>query len=483
MESACFLVGDTWSPGKSGAIFDSCDPATGEVLAVVPDGGYDDIDAAVSAASEALADRRWTGVSPAERAHLLWRVAELIDAQAAEIAELESRDQGQPLALARAVSVAGAAEHFRYFAGWCTKLDGRVPAHSRPAALNYTKRVPVGVCGLITPWNFPLLIAAWKLAPAVACGNTVVLKPAEQTSLTALRLARICQEAGFPPGVVNVVTGGPEAGKALVAHDGVDKVSFTGSTEVGRSIVRASAGNLKRLSLELGGKAASVVTADADLEAAVAGNLRSGMQNSGQVCAASSRFYVARTRYAEFTERLAKAAANVRLGPGLDPATEMGPLVGEAHLSTVDSYVRSGLQQGASLVTGGGRPDGPLARGSFYRPTVFADAADDMRIAREEIFGPVLTVMPFDDLEEVAGRVNDSPYGLAASVWTTNLATAHRLADQIDVGCVRINMVAGIDPAVPWGGMKTSGWGREMGAEAVDDYTEVKSIWIGLEGA
>jgi aldehyde dehydrogenase (NAD+)/betaine-aldehyde dehydrogenase len=474
MENGQLLIGESWQDAASGATLTTVDPATGTPLARI------DVGAAVAAARAALHDPSWARMTPAARARLLWRMGELLERDASAFAELETRDQGQPLPIARNVSVAGAAEHFRYYAGWATKIDGRVPAQSVPQALNYTRRVPVGVCALITPWNFPLLIAVWKLAPALACGNTVVLKPAEQTPLTALRLGRLFAEAGFPPGVVNVVTGGPDTGRALVDHPGVDKVSFTGSTEVGRDIVRASAGNLKRLSLELGGKAASVIAADADLDVAVPANLRAGIQNSGQVCAASARFYVARSRYGEFAQRLADAAAAVRVGPGLDEGTQMGPLVGEEHLARVDGFVRSGISEGATVLTGGHRGEGDLAAGSFYLPTVFADAHDDMRIAREEIFGPVLTVMPFDDLDEVAARVNDSEYGLAAAVWTRDLALAHRLADRIEAGCVRVNIVGSMDPAVPWGGMKASGWGREMGAEAIDDYTEVKSIWIGL---
>ena len=481
MDKGQLLIGDTWREAASGAMLTTVDPATGQTLGQVADGGSEDVDAAVTAACEALRAPKWARMLPAERGRLLWRVADLLERDAEAFAELETLDQGQPLAIARRVSVAGAVEQFRYYAGWATKIDGRVPAHSVPNALSYTKRVPVGVCGLITPWNFPLMIAVWKLAPALACGNTVVLKPAEQTPLSALRLARLFAEAGFPPGVVNVVTGGPDAGRALVNHPNIDKISFTGSTEVGRSIIQASAANLPRLSMELGGKAASVIAADADLDIAVPANLRSGIQNSGQVCAASSRFYVARTRYDEFVQRLSDAAEAVRLGPGMDGDTQMGPLVGEEHLARVDSYVRSGLSEGATAVTGGTRGTGQLAAGSFYLPTVFADAHDDMRIAREEIFGPVLTVMPFDELDEVAERVNNSEYGLAASIWTRDLVLAHRLADRIEVGSVRVNVVSSIDPAVPWGGVKASGWGREMGAEAIEDYTEVKSIWMGLE--
>ncbi|MEU6260230.1 aldehyde dehydrogenase family protein [Streptomyces griseorubiginosus] len=474
------FIGGEWAGAAGGAEFTSFDPATGEPVGLFAEAGRTDVDQAVEAASEALLAPGWAGITAAARARLLWRVADLIEEHAGELAELETRDQGQPLGIAQGVSVAGAAEHFRYYAGWCTKIEGTVTPVSFPDTLHYTRREPVGVCALITPWNFPLMIASWKIAPALACGNTVVVKPAEQTPLTTLRLVELIERAGVPAGVVNLLTGGPDVGRALVEHPGVDKVSFTGSTAVGREIVRASAGNLKRVTLELGGKAASVVAADADIDSAVEGCLQGALLNSGQVCAAYSRFYVDRRRADEFTEKLARAAAGLRLGPGIDPDTQLGPLVSDEHLAKVDSYVRRGVAEGAHLVTGGSRENGALERGNFYRPTVFGGVHDDMAIAREEIFGPVLPVLAYDDPDELATRVNDSDYGLAAALWTRDLSTAHHLAARVRAGAVFVNMLPIPDSAAPWGGFKASGWGREMGKYALDVYTEVKGVWMHL---
>jgi acyl-CoA reductase-like NAD-dependent aldehyde dehydrogenase len=474
------LIGGHWHDSGSAGELTSLDPSNGQVIGHSPEAGKAEVDAAVAAARTALEDPAWSKMSPVVRARLLWRIGDLIDAHADELAELETHDQGQPIGIAKAISVAGAAEHFRYFAGWCTKIEGATAPVSFPDVLHYTRREPVGVCALITPWNFPLMIASWKLAPALACGNTAILKPAEQTSLTTYRLAEICQEAGVPPGVVNLLTGGPEVGRALTGHAGVDKVSFTGSTSVGKEIVAASSGNLKRVTLELGGKAPSIIAADADLDAAVMGNLQAAMLNSGQVCAAYSRFYVDDKRAEEFAEKITAAVRGLPLGPGMDPATVLGPLVSAEHLAHVEELVSTGVSQGAELRTGGARAGGALADGYFFEPTVFTNVDDTMRIAREEIFGPVIPVLTYSDPEELAARANDTDYGLAASVWTQDLRTAHRLAAEIHAGSVYVNMLPVPDPAAPWGGFKSSGTGQEMGPYAIDSYTQVKGVWINL---
>ena len=481
-QARLFINGEWAEPAAGGSYFPSLDPATGALVGTFAEAGPADVDAAVDAARRALADPAWIGITAAERARLLWRVADLIEAHAAELAELETRDQGQPLGVARDVSVAGAAEHFRYYAGWCTKIEGAVAPVSFPNTLHYTRREPVGVCALITPWNFPLMIATWKIAPALACGNTVIVKPAEQTPATTVRLVELIERAGIPAGVVNLLTGGPDVGRALVDHPGVDKVSFTGSTAVGKEIVRGSAANLKRVTLELGGKAPSIIAADADIDAAVAGNLQGGLLNSGQVCAAYTRFYVDRRRVDEFTEKLANAASGLRLGNGLDPETQLGPLVTAEHLAKVEGCVRRAVEEGAELVTGGTRADGDgiLERGNFFHPTVLAGVRDEMSIARDEVFGPVLPVLAYDDPEELAARANDTEYGLAAAVWTKDLATAHRLAADIRAGAVFVNMLPIPDSGAPWGGFGASGWGREMGKYALDVFTEVKGVWMHL---
>lgn len=475
--STQLYIGGEWTQANGGTI-PTYNPATEEVIKEVGFANPADVDAAVGAARQAFESAEWRDLLPVQRAKLLFKLADLIEEHAEELAQLETQDQGQPIGISRGVSVAGAAEHFRYYAGWVTKIEGRTSPISFPDTHHYTRREPIGVCALITPWNFPLMILSWKLAPALATGNTVIIKPAEQTPLTSIRLVELCIEAGIPAGVVNLATGDGTTGQALVDHAGVDKVSFTGSTAVGRSIVRGSAGNLKRVTLELGGKAPSIIAADADIDAAVGGNLMGGMLNSGQVCAAYTRFYVDKKREDEFIEKMAAGVGGMKIGSGSDESTQVGPLVSAKHLEHVAQLVGTAAAQGAQLVTGGERVD---QQGYFFQPTVFSGVTDDMTIAREEIFGPVLPVLTYEDqdeLEAVIARANDTEYGLAATVWTKDVTAAHRLANGIKAGSIFINMPPVPDMAAPWGGFKASGWGNEMGPYAIDAYTQTKGVWM-----
>ncbi len=477
------LIGGRWQPAASGETFTVENPAQENTIANVARGDDEDVKRAVAAARRAFEDSAWRRMNPSARGQLLWRLADRIEAQAEEFAQLESLDNGKPLAVALAADVALTVDHFRYYAGWATKVEGEtIPINSGDGAayLDYTMREPIGVVGQIIPWNFPLLMAAWKLAAALACGNTVVLKPAEQTPLTALLLAKLICEVGFPEGVVNVVTGFGDAGAALASHPEVDKVAFTGSTEVGHEIVKASAGNLKRVSLELGGKSPAIVFDDADLELAAAGVAGAIFFNHGQCCCAGSRLFAAPAIREELVERVCAIAQSTRLGDGFDPETEMGPRVSKEQYERVTGYISSGSEQGAQLNTGGAeRPDG-LAKGHFVRPTVFTDVKNDMRVVREEIFGPVVCVQPFEELDEVITRGNDTPYGLAASVWTKDISKAHKVAAGLQAGTVWINCHNVFDAAAPFGGYKKSGYGREMGRHALDLYTQTKNVIVNL---
>lgn len=480
METTELSIAGRWLPASDGATREVLDPATGKPIGRTAEAGAADVADAVSAAREALHAEEWASLTPDARGRLLWRVAELIERDADEIARLETLDQGQPMSMSREVNIPLAAQVFRYYAGYATKLEGRVSQISIPNHLAYTRREPVGVVGIITPWNVPFAIAAWKMAPALATGNTLVVKPSELTPLSTAWLARLCAEAGLPSGVVNLVTGGAQVGEALVNHPGVNKISFTGSTEVGQAIVRNSAHDLKRVSLELGGKAPSIVTPEVDLDAVVQGNLQGALFNSGQACGAYTRFYVHDTIVEEFTERIAAAAEGLSVGPGDRPETFLGPLISQEHLDKVHSLVQSGTAEGASLVTGGEQCGGELENGWFYKPTVFSDVKENMRIAQEEIFGPVLSIFSYSDFDEAVERANDSAYGLASVVWTDDLRTAHRAGEKIRAGTVFVNQLPLLDPGAPWGGFGLSGWGREMGSYAIDAFTETKSVVVNL---
>jgi aldehyde dehydrogenase (NAD+) len=479
LQGRLYINGE-WQDAASGRTFTSYNPATGEPLAEVAEAGPDDIDRAVAAARQAFEDSEWSRLSARDRGRLLYRIADGIEARADELARLETLDNGKPLREARMIDIKGAIDCFRYYAGWADKVDGDVIPVPGPY-LNYTRREPVGVCGQIIPWNYPLQMAAWKVAPALACGNTVVLKPAEQTPLTALELARIAAEAGLPAGVLNVVPGfGDPAGAALVRHPDVDKIAFTGSTEVGKIIQREAAATLKRVSLELGGKSPNIVLADADLDAAVKGASMAIFYNAGQACTAGSRLLVEDSVREDFVGKLRDRAAKIRPGDPLDPKTRLGPLVSQEQLDRVLGYVEKGKAEGADLVLGGEPAPVNGGRGYYIGPTIFDRVRSDMTIAREEIFGPVLTVLPFGDLDEAIHIAHDTPYGLAAAIWTRDIGKAHRAAHRLRAGTVWINTYHNLDTGSPFGGYKQSGYGRELGKYALDLYTQIKSVWVSL---
>ncbi|MCY1492567.1 Phenylacetaldehyde dehydrogenase [compost metagenome] len=477
------LIGGQWVAAADGAVFVSEDPATETPLAEVPAGKPADVDAAVQAARAAFGQGAWAAMRPSDRERLLLRLADLVEANADELAQIEALDNGKPASMARAVDVATAASFLRYMGGWATKLHGEsldvsVPLVREREFVAFTRHEAVGVVGAIIPWNFPLLMAAWKLGPALACGCTVVLKPAEETPLSALRLGELIVEAGYPAGVVNIVTGGgADCGAALAAHPDVDKITFTGSTEVGKLVGSAAMQRLARVTLELGGKSPVIMLDDMPPEAAAAGAAQAIFFNQGQVCTAGSRLYLPRKHFDATVEALAGIANGFRLGAGIEPDTTMGPLVSARQRQRVAGYVQAGVQDGATLVCGG---PAQTSRGHFFRPTVLAGAPDSASVVQEEIFGPVVVALPYDEIDEVVGRANGTPFGLAASVWSNDLSRVYRLVPRIEAGTVWVNCHNLLDNAMPFGGFKQSGIGREMGRAVFEHYTETKSVMIAV---
>jgi len=472
------LIDGKWVDAASGKTFSTVDPATEEVLVQVPAGDREDVDRAARAARRAFESGPWSRMTASERGRAIWKLADLIEEHGEEFAQLETLDNGKPIAVARAADIPLVVDHFRYYAGWATKVEGETIPVSVPGMFTYTTREPIGVVGQIIPWNFPLLMAAWKLGVALACGNTVVLKPAEQTPLSALHLGELLDDAGIPPGVVNIVTGyGETAGAAITEHPEIDKVAFTGSTEVGKLIMSTASRSLKRVSLELGGKSPNIVFADADLDVAAEGAASAIYFNHGQCCCAGSRLFVEEAIYDEVMPKILDYSKKIKLGNGLDPATDMGPLVSSEQFDRVNGFLDAGRSEGATVAVGGGRPDS-IDRGYFVSPTVLTDVTPDMKVVREEIFGPVVCAVPFKDPEDVVAAGNDTEYGLAAAVWTRDLQKAHRAARLLKAGTVWINCYNQFDAAAPFGGYKHSGFGREMGKAAIEMYTQLKTTWV-----
>lgn len=471
-------IGGQWQDDLTAERIAVIDPATEAVLADIPNSSATTVDLAVQAARAALRNPAWRDLAPLARERLLHRLADLMESHAAELAALEAQDNGKPISFASTVDVPLSAQWMHYMAGWPSKLAGSSIAPAlQPAGTHhaYTVRQPVGVVAAIVPWNYPLVLAVWKLAPALAAGNAVVLKPAEATPYTALRLAQLAHEAGFPPGVLNVVLGDGRTGQALVDHPGVDKVSFTGSTATGKRLLASAAGNLKRLTLELGGKSPTVILPDADLATAIPGAAQSVFFNSGQTCFAGTRLFAPRKLIEQVLDGIGQVAAAFKVGPGLDPTSMLGPVISQRQLDSVLGRIRAGVDAGAQVVIGGGRIDRP---GYFVEPTILLTRDRTNPAYREEVFGPVLTATPYDDVEELAALCNDSDYGLAAHIYTRDLAAAHRLAMAMEAGTVWVNTQLSPDPAIPFGGFKQSGWGRENGEAVFDHYTETKSVIV-----
>jgi len=473
------LIDGQWvdSSGKA----DTINPATGEVLTQIAQATAGDVDRAVQAARRAFEDRAgaWRKMSASERGRLIWRIADLVEKNIDEMAELETLDNGKPIFESRYVDMPMVIDVLRYYAGWATKIHGET-VNTLETAFTYTLREPVGVVGMIVPWNFPLLLASWKVGPALACGNTIVWKPASLTPLTTLRFGELAVEAGLPAGVLNILTGPSEVGRAMVRHPGIDKIAFTGSTEVGKDIMRSAADSMKRLTLELGGKSPNIVFADADIDNAVKGAITGIFYGKGEVCNAGSRLFLESKVQDEFLEKLVARAKKMQPADPLDPKTRMGAIVSHDQMQTVLSYIEAGKKEGAKLISGGNRVSVDGGKGCFIEPTIFRGVTNDMKIAQEEIFGPVLATLSFDDVDQVIEQANNNPYGLASAVWTRDVKKAHSVSRRLKAGTVWINTYGLMDASLPFGGYKSSGFGRELGVHAIEHYTEMKTVWLNL---